>query len=189
MSELVDALTPVAQALEGLGVAYQVSGSVASSLHGVARATLDIDVLADLAESHVAGFVAALEGNYYVDAEMIRGAIRDRSSFNVIHHRTVFKVDVFLPRKAYDVQSLRRSRRERLDEAADAREFNVASPEDVLLSKLEWYDRGGRLSDRQWSDILGILRVKGGALDAAYLDRWASDLGVADLLARARSQA
>ncbi len=159
MSALVDALSPVALALEGLGVASHVGGSVASSFHGALRATFDVDLVADLAEPHVAPLVAALAEQYYVDDGTMRDAIRERSSFNLIHLATMFKVDVFLPRREYDLVALARARRVRLGEGAGAREIPLATPEDSLLSKLDWYRRGGEVSERQWGDILGILRV------------------------------
>lgn len=185
-SDLLDALTPVAETLERLGVAYQIGGSVASSVHGMARATMDIDLVADLRPDHVDAFVAALGDAYYADADMVRDAIAGRSSFNLIHQPTMFKVDVFLPKeRAFDRRSLERRVRESLSEDPGARTFFVATAEDTLLAKLEWFDRGGRVSERQWTDILGLLRVQGEALDVGYLTRWAGELGLAHLLERA----
>jgi hypothetical protein len=187
--DLLLALTPVVGALEDLGVPYQVGGSVASSVHGVGRATMDVDLVADLDESHVDRFADALANDYYVDSEMIREALRDRSSFNLIHERTMFKVDIFVPKnRSYDREALARRTPDRLDESPDAREVFVATPEDVVLAKLEWFDRGGRTSERQWGDILGILRVQGDAIDFAYLRRWADELGLRALLDRAQGE-
>ncbi len=67
-------------------------------------------------------------------------------------------------------------------------EVSVASAEDTLLAKLEWYRMGGEVSERQWRDVLGALKVQAGALDLEYLHRWASELGVDDLLERALTQ-
>jgi hypothetical protein len=184
--ELLRALTPVVEALDRLGIAYQLGGSVASSLHGTARATMDVDLVADLSQDQVPTLVKSLSTDFYVDGDMIRDAIRDHSSFNVIHQPTMLKVDIFLPKdRAYDHEALGRRRADRLDESPDAREFFVATPEDVVLAKLEWYERGGRTSERQWSDVLGVLRVQGEAIDLEYLRRWAGELGVRDLLDRA----
>ncbi|MFQ5843748.1 MAG: hypothetical protein ACE5JG_02045 [Planctomycetota bacterium] len=184
-ADLLAALTPVVEALDRLGIEYQLGGSVASSVHGTARSTLDIDLVADLREDQTDLLVRALAADYYVDAGMIREAIRDRSSFNVIHQGSMLKVDVFIPRdRPYDREALRRRRPDRLEGPEGARQFFVATPEDVILAKLEWYDRGGRASERQWSDVLGILRVQGD-IDEAYLRKWAPELGVGDLVDRA----
>ena len=186
MSDLVAALAPVADVLERMGVPYLLGGSVASSVHGVPRATMDVDLVAVFEPRHVAEFVAALAEDYYVDAGQIQRALDTRSSFNLIHHATVFKIDVFVSKgRAFDIEALARRQKEPLEDSSDARRFPVATPEDVFLAKLEWFDRGGRVSDRQWSDLLGIVRVQGDALDEEYLRRWADALGVADLLRRA----
>lgn len=188
-SDLFAALAPVADVLDELGRAYQVGGSVASSVHGMARATMDIDLVADLRAEDVDGFVARLAADYYVDADMIREALRDRSSFNLIHQASMLKVDVFIPKdRPYDQTALERRTIDRLQDDADAREFFVASAEDVVLAKLEWFDRGGRTSERQWNDVLGVLRVQGDALDREYLQKWAGDLGIVELLDRALSE-
>ena len=184
--DLLAALTPVVEVLDRLGVAYQVGGSVASSIHGMARATMDVDLVADLDLVHVDAFVGALVQSYYVDGDMIREALEQRSSFNLIHQESMLKVDVFVPKdRPYDRQALSRRIPDRLEDTPNARVFFVATAEDVVLAKLEWFDRGGRMSERQWIDVLGVLRVQEEAVDLDYLRRWASDLGVADLLERA----
>ncbi|MHB1036114.1 MAG: hypothetical protein ACYC35_15835 [Pirellulales bacterium] len=189
-SDLFSALAPVLAALDAMGVAYYIGGSVASSSYGVARATLDVDLAADLAPQHVAPLVKSLESAYYVDARMIASAIGRRSCFNVIHLATMIKVDVFVvPDRAYDRQILQRTRAETLDETDRASVFRMASPEDVILKKLEWFRLGEEVSERQWSDVLGVLKVQGDLLDIAYLKRWGIELGVADLVERALVEA
>jgi hypothetical protein len=184
--ELGAALRPVVETLERIGVPYMVAGSVASSMHGVPRTTLDADLVARIEERHARALVEALGEDYYADEAMIRDAVRQGSSFNLMHQRTMVKVDVFVAKaRPYDRGALDRRRRESLGDL----DLFAATPEDVLLSKLEWYDRGGRVSERQWSDVLGILRVQGGALDLTYLRRWAAELGVAALLERSLGEA
>ena len=148
---------------------------------------MDIDLVAEMAESHIPEFVSALVGDYYVDADMIREAIRERSSFNLIHQATMFKVDVFIPKgRLYDREAMRRRHRERF--SAEGLEVPVATAEDIVLAKLEWFERGGRSSERQWRDVLGIIRMQGEALDAEYLQHWAAELGVAELLSKAAAE-
>jgi len=96
MNDIELALMPVARALDALSVPYRVGGSVASSALGVARTTLDVDIVADLAEEHAASLAAELGEAYYVDADMIREAVRLRESFNLIHLATLMKIDVFV---------------------------------------------------------------------------------------------
>jgi hypothetical protein len=185
-ADLLAALEPVVAVFDRLGIDYQLGGSVASSVYGMARATMDVDLVAAVAPEHVEPIVAALATDYYVDDGMIREAIAHRSSFNLIHQPTMLKVDVFLPKaRAYDRQALARRVRDRLEDSPGAREFYFATAEDVVLAKLEWFDRGGRSSERQWNDILGVLRVQGEAIDVDYLRRWAADLALEELLARA----
>ena len=188
--DLVAALLPVIEALDSLGVRYYVGGSVASSIHGVPRASIDADLIAELGAGHVAPLVARLSALFYLDEGRMRDAVERRLSFNVIHLATMFKVDVFVSKgRPFDLEASGRARLEALGESPDAPKAMIASPEDTLLAKLEWYRRGGESSERQWSDILGLLRVRAGRLDIAYLADWARALGVADLLDRASRQA
>lgn len=187
--DLVAALLPVIEALDSLGVRYYVGGSVASSIHGVPRASIDADVIAELHAEHVAPLAARLSALFYLDDARMRDAVERRLSFNVIHLATMFKVDVFVSKgRPFDVEASGRARLESLGESPEAPKARVASPEDTLLAKLEWYRRGGESSERQWSDIAGLLRVRAGRLDLAYLVDWAEALGVADLLERASRQ-
>ena len=183
-SQVLAAITPVVEAFEQLGVLYHIGGSVASSVYGILRATIDADLIADLRLEHVQPLVIQLKTDYYIDEDMIRDAIKRRSSFNVIHLNTMLKVDVFIPKsRLFDQEELRRAQLEVLSEGT--RPFNVASPEGTILNKLEWYRMGGEVSDRQWNDILGVLKVQGTDLDLVYLQRWAVNLNVTDLLERA----
>ena len=187
--EIAAALQPVVDAFEHLGVTYYIGGSVASSAYGVARATLDVDVVSSLKIEHVAYLLTALKDSYYVSQEHMVDAIRRTSSFNVIHLETALKIDVFITKnRGYDRASEVRIRRDTLADDKGAPQFYLAAPEDVVLAKIEWFKSGGESSDRQWNDILGVLKVQGRNIDTEYLKRWAEQLGVGEILDRALLQ-
>ncbi len=186
--DLWTALLPVVDALEALGVPYHVGGSVASSFVGVARATQDADLVADLQPEHAALLAQALEGTYYADLERIAHAIRSRRSFNVIHLGTAYKVDVFVSKDTPFARE-NMARRVALEIPGLGRSLYFSSPEDIVLHKLLWYADGGGVSDRQWYDLQGVLRLQAKALDRDYLQTWADRLGVAELLQRALKEA
>lgn len=179
----------VTQTLERLGIPYAVGGSLASSLYGVMRATLDVDIVADMRLEHVAPLVTALSQEFYADADMMRGAIEHHSSFNLIHYETAFKVDIFIQKpRSFDHMQLRR-RIQSVITNDPSQSIYVTSPEDTILAKLEWYRLGDEVSERQWRDVLGVMKVRAGDLDLVYLRRWADELQVVDLLERALQEA
>jgi hypothetical protein len=184
-NEPVEVTIKVTDTLEKLGVPYLIGGSLASTLYGMVRTTQDSDIIAEMRPEHIQSFISALQDEFYVDEEMIASAIRHNGSFNIIHRETIFKVDVFIPRPRPFLQS----QLERAQTQTFAFETEVsakfASPEDTILAKLEWYRLGGETSDRQWRDILGVLKTRAGELDLDYLQKWAAEMKVNDLLERA----
>ncbi len=179
----------LARILERLGIRYCIGGSVASSVYGEVRTTLDVDVVAELDTAHVDALVAAVESDFYVAREAIERAVRERSSFNLIHEETLVKADIYVsPDDPTHREQLARTRRVALRSEAGS-EVGLASPEDVVIHKLRWYEMGGRISDRQWRDVLGVLKVQGASLDFEYLKRAAAALGLSELLVVARSEA
>lgn len=179
----------VTDALEALGVPYAVAGSLAGAVHGVVRATMDTGVVADLGPEQADALAGALGGAFYADVEMMRDAVRGGGSFNLIHLETMFKVDVFVAgRRPFDRAQLERRQAHSLGEDPE-RHLYVTSAEDVVLAKLAWYRSGGEVSERQWRDVIGVLRVQGERLDRDYTARMAADLGVSDLLERALGEA
>jgi len=134
---------------------------------------------------HLQPFVSALQDEFYMDNEMIAESIQRNSSFNIIHRETFFKVDIFIPRPCPFIQSqLARAQKQTFVFETEV-SAKFASAEDTILSKLEWYRMGGEVSDRQWRDVLGVLKTRAGELDLAYLRKWAKELKVSDLIERA----
>ena len=183
MPDAVIVLQKVVQAFDALGIVYLVGGSMASAVYGEFRATQDVDLVAGVREEHVVSLVAALSAEFYVDADLIRQAIEQESSFNLIHLATMFKADVFIRKRGAwtDEEFARRRRIEYPSDEVSASVY-VASPEDTVLQKLLWYHLGGGVSDRQWNDVQGVLKVQAGALDENYLRHWAAYLNLTDLL-------
>lgn len=185
ISETVRIALQVIEVLEDLEIPYHVGGSFASSVHGFPRQTRDLDLVVDLPLSAVPSFISKLEPDFYLDGERIRQAIRRRSSFNLVHLTTGFKVDFFIAGvEAFDRGEIVRAAPYRLGDDAP-RDVLVKSPEDTLLRKLQWYRLGGESSDRQWNDVLGIVRTQRDRLDLPYLQEWARALDISDLLERA----
>jgi hypothetical protein len=181
--EIVGALGPVANALDQLGVRYYVGGSIASSVRGAPRASIDIDVAAELRPEHVRPLVESLSRGYYVSEDRVRDAVAARRSFNLIHLDSMMKIDVFVSRqRPFDRAAFDGLTLEPLDAAGTSRPHPVPRAEDVILLKLEWFRAGGEVSDRQWGDILGVMKAMGRTLDRGHLSRWAGELGVSDLL-------
>jgi hypothetical protein len=150
----------VVDVLESLEVPYLIGGSLASALHGVVRSTVDADVVADLRADHAEPFTSALRGVFYVDLETVRQAIRERDSFNIVHLGTAFKVGVFVAKeRPFDQVQLQRRKAQAVGVEPERTAY-FATPEDVIFSKLEWYRMAGEVSNRQWKDVLGVLRVQ-----------------------------
>jgi hypothetical protein len=188
-NEPIEVTLKVTDVFEKLGIPYLIAGSLASTLYGMVRTTQDSDVVAEMRLEHLQVFVSALQDEFYIDEEMIADAIQRNSSFNIIHSETMFKVDVFLPSPRPFLQAqLERAERQTFSFEAEI-SAKFASPEDTVLSKLEWYRMGGEVSDRQWRDIIGVLKTRAGELDLEYLRKWAAELHVSDLLERALEQA
>ncbi len=172
--------------LERLGILSTIGGSIAASFAGEPRSTVDIDVVASIGDGHVTALVAALSPDFYVDEDAVRRAVRTCSSVNLIHNATMLKVDIFVAGGTpLDEEQLARRLWIRV---GDGLALPIHPPEDILLQKLRWFQLGGGISDRQWRDVVGIVRVQGSKLDVAYLHRQAPVLGVTELLAQALAQ-
>jgi hypothetical protein len=178
----------VAGILERFHIPYALGGSMASSVHGINRHTADADITVEPFPGRETEFAAAFGEDYYVSLPAVEDAVRRRSSFNIIHTTTGFKLDFFV-RSDDPFERSALDRRVSLDfPDAPGQPLPVQSPEDVILFKLRWYRLGNETSEQQWKDVLGVLNVQAGKLDEGYLDEWAPRLGVEDLLARARQE-
>ena len=183
-------VSKVIQVLDSLQVDYYIGGSAASGKFGLPRMTRDVDVIAALRENHIAAFVNALQVEFYVDDLAMRRAIRDCRCFNLIHFETAWKIDVFIPAAtAWSATKMQRRVRRALEDTPDAPQAFIASAEDIVIQKLDWYQKGGGVSDQQWRDVQGVLQVQASALDQAYMQHWAAELGLSELLTRAITEA
>ena len=181
-----DALAKLLEVLDRMEIPYQVGGSVASSFHGVPRMTMDVDLEVDLKRNQVDELAELLGGEFYADAGMMREALERGRAFNVIHMPSAYKLDLFpLQKDEYSkVEFGRRQFAEIRALGPSPIECAVASAEDTILRKLLWYRKGGETSERQWSDLRGVVEVSGDKLDLEYLRKWAEHLKVGDLLQR-----
>jgi hypothetical protein len=178
----------VARAIEQAGGAYFVGGSLASSLQGEPRATNDIDIVLELPIGRIGDLVRALGTDFEVDVDMLRQALLHGQSCNIFYLPSVMKVDLFaVGASPYD--EIEFSRRRPVQVRATSETLVVKTPEDTVLRKLLWYREGGEVSDRQWRDVLEVLRVSGSTMDVAYLGGWAARLGISGLLDRAIAEA
>ena len=185
IDELFPALAPVVSAFNKIGIHYYIGGSISSSIHGIPRTTMDIDMIADIKQEHIEALYLSLEPGYYIDKGMIREAIRHRSSFNIIHFDSMMKIDIFvLKEREFDREAFKRKRIGVQDIEGSRFEYFISSPEDIILSKLEWFKMGGEVSERQWRDIIGVLKVQENNLDMEYLQKWIDRLHLSGLWKR-----
>lgn len=187
LDDALEAFAPVGRVIEQLEIEYQIGGSVASSLHGFPRGTLDVDVEVNLKPEHVQPFVELLQEEWLVTPAMLREAIRYRSSFNLIPYEAIAKIDVFQRKDtAFDASAAsRRVKNLALPESDKIVPFYVDSLEDAILRKLAWYRLGGHVSDQKWLDVLGMLKAQFFDVDTEYLQKWSLELKVGDLLEKA----
>lgn len=187
--EPLDVLHEVVAKLDNLKVPYMVGGSIAGSYYGFARNTQDADFVVALKLVDVDAFVGAFSQDFYLDRATIEDALRRNTSFNIIHLQSSFKVDFFMLRPdRFHQESFARRRPAKMTPVQQAETF-LQTGEDTVLAKLDWYRHGGEVSELQWRDVVGILKMQSGRLDSEHLERWARELGVFDLLTRALGEA
>jgi hypothetical protein len=176
-----DALARVVHLLAACGIPYMVTGSIAASFYGRPRATQDADIVIDPGPAELARLLAELESaGFYVERDGATRALRDRRQFNVIEMARATKIDLIVRKdRTFSVEEF--GRRVQRDLPFAPATF-IVTPEDSIVSKLEWARRSGE-SERQLRDVAGILELNPG-LDREYIARWAGQLGVADLWER-----
>ena len=175
MSEELEVLKEVARRLEGAAISYMITGSIAANFYTVPRMTRDIDIVVELSERDIGRFIALFENDYYLEPETIRETVKNKGMFNLIHDQYIIKID-FVVRKDTPYRRREFSRRKKV--AVDDQNLYVVSPEDLILSKLEWA-KDSR-SEVQLNDVRNLLKYAKG-LDRRYLTRWARTLGVDSL--------
>lgn len=190
MNEAVEILVlkEFSKILDALEIKYAIGGSIASSVYGQVRFTQDADVMVEEFSSKAALFYEKVKASFYISNEAMRGALHSRTSFNIIHLETAFKIDVFISKTSpYDCQILLRAGKIQLGQT-EKEVFSFVSSEDIILLKLLWYVQGQYASEKQWNDILGVIVTQKQKLDLDYLTTWAKNLSVHDLLEKALKQ-
>jgi hypothetical protein len=187
-ASLIEETRAILEIFAALDIPYAIGGSIASSIHGIDRFTRDADMTVEPFPGKEGQLVASLQSNYYISLPAIEEALRSRTSFNIINTSTGYKADIFVRTDApFEASALQRRLKLSLPDRPNE-PLAVLTPEDTILYKLRWYRLGEETSEQQWRDVLGVMKVQSGKLDEAYLDRWAPEIGVADLLARARGE-
>ena len=184
----------IADILEPLGISYVVGGSVASSLLGENRATQDLDLVINISAQQAPQLISAMSGEFYISESAVFEAIAKaesaprESSFNVIYLPAIEKADIFvMSNDPFSVSTMNR-RQLHVASAASDKGIYIYSAEDIILQKLCWYKLTGGVSQTQWRDVLGVLKVQGDRLNFNYLSQWGETLKVADSLAQALQQ-
>lgn len=179
-------LEELTNVLDKLDIAYVVGGSMASSAYGQVRFTHDADITVEPFEPKVDKVFEILKDDFYISKEAMIQALSNQSSFNVIHLETAFKIDIFIRQNnEFQKQMLLRGRKLKLKQSE--KEIIFVSPEDIILLKLDWFRQSDCTSERQLSDVIGVLSVQKEHLDFEYLKDWAKKLGLNDLLQKAIS--
>jgi hypothetical protein len=178
-----EALAPIISHFEETGIKYCLSGSLAATFYGTCESWADVELLTELSPAHVRRLVDAVQPSYWTDRQLAGDTVADKSSFTMVHLPTAMKVVVNVSkRRPYDLAAMSRIRQDKFDDASAVAHLSLLSPEDVVLNTLEQCRLGDDVSDRRWRDVIGVMKVNETALDRQYMERWAADLGVADLL-------
>jgi len=195
IADPIELAQKIASILLPLNITYVVGGSVASSLLGENRSTQDLDLVIDLDARTAQRLIDAMSGEFYISESAVTEAIAKsrtaprESSFNVIYLPSMEKADIFVMSSDDHFSTSVMSRRQLYPISGLTEEgIYIYSPEDIVLQKLSWYKLIPGGSQKQWRDVLGVLKVQGERLDLVYMNQWAVTLKVTDLLSRALLQ-
>lgn len=188
MTDPIEIAIRVAQAFDDLGIRYVLGGSLASTTFGEPRTTLDVDLAADINIEQADELLDLLRTDFIVDPEWAKDEIRRRGSFQALHKESMVRIDVFVPEwKGFDLWKWEQRRKIAVDPSATA-SIDVTSPEAIVLQKLLWYRKSGEVSERQWRDVVGVLKAQSKTLDVRAMKTWGQRLGVDDLLQKAQAE-
>ncbi len=175
-----DVIKEVARRLDGAGIGYMITGSVAANFYSIPRMTRDVDIIVELSEKEARRVFELFKEDFYADGDAMAAAIKERGMFNVIHIEAVVKID-FIVRKDEPYRVVEFDRKRRI--LFEGTTLYVVSPEDLILSKLFWARE--TMSEMQMNDVKNLMRtVKG--LDYGYLEKWAGIIGVGEAYERVR---
>jgi hypothetical protein len=176
--ELYDLLKYLINAFEKLKIKYFITGSIASMFYGEPRFTNDIDVVADIKLEHIRGLLKLFpEGEFFIDEDTLRDAIKNCFQFNIIHPTSGLKIDIVIPK----LDDFNKSRFSRIKRVSPIKKTlaNLASPEDVIIMKMKYYKEGE--SEKHLRDIAGILKISGDEIGRDYIELWAKRLNLLDI--------
>lgn len=171
-------MSRVAEALDALSIPYFITGSCASISYGEPRLTNDIDIVADISAKDIPSLLGYFPlPEFYLSEDAIREAIATRGQFNIIHPTSGLKVDIII-RKGSEYDGLQFERCQRIPLSKN-KTANFASPEDVIVMKMEYYRMGG--SEKHLRDITGMMKISGKTIDCQYISLWAKRFGLAEI--------
>lgn len=163
--------------LNRAGIAYFLTGAMASNYWGIPRSTHDLDFVVQLPAQSIPNLFGEFQDDFYLDEQAVRAALAPPYQFNAIDKRSALKIDFWMLRSdQFDMSMFER----RVGVNLFGERAWVATAEDVILHKLYWDSLTP--SERQVGDAAGIVAVQSGSLDRAYLQRWGGELGVSEKL-------
>ncbi|NEQ78432.1 MAG: hypothetical protein F6K23_38855 [Okeania sp. SIO2C9] len=185
----IDLAITLGEKLDNLNIPYYLGGGLASSFWGERRQTEDADIAVILEPYKVEELVSALSNEFYLSETAIDDAMRGRANtFNVIHLASVIKADIYPIKQSNNFEMSAMSRRKQVQLFSTNKTIYIASAEDIILQKLRWYNIANNHSEKQWRDILGVLKARRKELDYDYLKHWGNQLNVSPELERAIDQ-
>ncbi|HLP00167.1 MAG TPA: hypothetical protein VK171_16340 [Fimbriimonas sp.] len=186
---LLSSLSHVIQLFDSFGIKYVVGGSLASSAWGQQRATQDADLAILINSNQLELLIESLSWPYVIDQESLRSIVDRPDPFDsgqILNGETSDKIDLFLLRP--DEYTFAQFERARFFELGSGVPLRICSAEDIIITKLRWFELGNRVSDKQWNDIVQVLEMQQGQLDESYMTHWAEHFGVIELLQKAQTQ-